>query len=507
MAMESAPLDTGGGARPGAPAGEITGNRNLRKSLNFLLVIGVSLALMGPSLSANIDVQPAAPLVGRAVPLTFAIATVGVLFVAWAFIRLSQDFNHAGSVFGLVGATLGSRAGVVAGWALFGTYTLFSVTSAIAGGIFASALVRQLGLWTAPAAWFPYAAALIFLVIVALLAIIPVRGGTRLLLFFEGATILLVLLVCLITAVRLIQGSGPGHLKFTMSVFEPTRQVGISTLFLGVVFGFLAFGGFEGACTMGEEATNPRRQIPRAVLGTVIVGGIFYTVTSALMVMGFGTSPRALSAFQASGSPLGFLGQNYVTAWVGDLITIGTMFSAFAGVLGLVIGASRLLFAITRAGSPRPIPLTAVSRRWGTPVGAVSAIVFVALVIVAIFGWGSATPAVTTFGYLGTMGTFLILVAYLMVVLGALKHFFLRRAATTRVLPRWEILIPIAAIVVAGYTFYRNLVPYPSGALFWVPIATLAWLCLALSAMVLTPSLARRIGLRLMEDPGLTRVD
>src|SRR5205823_1843008 len=131
-------------------------------------------------------------------------------------------------------------------------------------------LVRQTGLWPTPAAWFPYAAALCFLAIVVLLAIIPVRRGTEVLLLFEAATILLVLAVCAVTAIRLIQGTGPGHLNFTTSVFEPTPQIGISTLFLGVVFGFLAFGGFEGACTMGEEATNPRHQIPRAVLGTVI---------------------------------------------------------------------------------------------------------------------------------------------------------------------------------------------------------------------------------------------
>ena len=74
----------------------------------------VSLALMAPSMAANINPQGTADTgVGRAVPLAFALATIGVLLIAWTFVRLTQRFNHAGSVYGFVGATLGPRAGVI----------------------------------------------------------------------------------------------------------------------------------------------------------------------------------------------------------------------------------------------------------------------------------------------------------------------------------------------------------------------------------------------------------
>jgi amino acid transporter len=53
--------------------------------------------------------------VGRAVPLAFALATVGVLLIAYSFVRLCQRFHHAGSVYGFVGVTLGPRSGIVAG--------------------------------------------------------------------------------------------------------------------------------------------------------------------------------------------------------------------------------------------------------------------------------------------------------------------------------------------------------------------------------------------------------
>ena len=94
----------------------------LRRELSVWEAIGLSLALMAPSMAANINPQGTAGTVGRAVPLAFLLATFGVLLIAYTFVRLCQRFHHAGSVYGFVGATLGARAGVIAGWALLGTY-------------------------------------------------------------------------------------------------------------------------------------------------------------------------------------------------------------------------------------------------------------------------------------------------------------------------------------------------------------------------------------------------
>ena len=89
---------------------------------------------MAPSMAANINPQGMAGAVGRAVPLTFALATVGVLLVAYTFVRLTSASTTPGSVYGFVGATLGPRAGVVAGGRLIGTYTFYAVVTAMAAG-------------------------------------------------------------------------------------------------------------------------------------------------------------------------------------------------------------------------------------------------------------------------------------------------------------------------------------------------------------------------------------
>src|ERR1700691_2910855 len=212
------------------PAGDLPG---LKRSLSVWSAVGLSVALMAPSMAANINPQASAGTAGRAVPLTFLIAAVGVLLVAYSFVRLCQYFHHSGSVYAFVGATLGPRAGVVAGWGLLGTYTFYAVVTSTAAGIFGTAFLSAVGAWPHPPSWAPF---LLAGVVVAL--------------------------------VRLLAGNAPGGHHFTLTVFAPTPGTGFSPLFLAVVFGFLSFAGFEASSTLGEETTHPTRDIPRAILGT-----------------------------------------------------------------------------------------------------------------------------------------------------------------------------------------------------------------------------------------------
>ena len=86
---------------------DMTQGPRLRRELSIWAAIGISLALMAPSMAANINPQGAATTVGRAVPLAFVLATIGVLLVAYTFVRLCQQFHHAGSVYGFVAPSWG----------------------------------------------------------------------------------------------------------------------------------------------------------------------------------------------------------------------------------------------------------------------------------------------------------------------------------------------------------------------------------------------------------------
>ncbi len=101
----------------------------LRRELHFWETIALSIGIMAPTAAMALNGTAPAALIGRAIPLAFIFATVGILFVSWAFIRLSRYFSHAGSVYALSGITLGPHAGFLAGWALFGTYLAFTAAS------------------------------------------------------------------------------------------------------------------------------------------------------------------------------------------------------------------------------------------------------------------------------------------------------------------------------------------------------------------------------------------
>ena len=247
---------------------------------------------------------------------------------------------------------------MVAGWGLLGTYTFYAVVTSTAAGIFGTAFLKSdEGLAEPPQSWAPFLLAGVALALTLAVAVFPARRGANVLLSVEGATVALILIVTVIVLVRLLSGSAPSNHHFTLSVFTVPAGTSFSPLFLGVVFGFLSFAGFEAAATLGEEATHPTRDIPRAILGTAIFGGIYFVVVTAVEMMGFGTSKAGVTAFASSPSLLGDLGTSYVGAWIGDIITLGTTISAFGCCLASTVAASRLTYALARdaagcAGGP-----------------------------------------------------------------------------------------------------------------------------------------------------------
>ena len=482
----------------------------LARELNIWEAIGISVALMAPSMAANINPQGVVGLVGRAVPLTFALATVGVLLVAYTFVRLTQRFHHSGSVYGFVGATLGPRAGVVAGWGLLGTYTFYGVVTATAASRFLLAFLDSTGIWSSPPDGLALLLVAIVLVGVFWLTISPIRLGTRFLLIVEGATVALILIVALVVLARLAGGNGPSGQGITLSPFTLSSGTGASAIFLGIVFGFLSFAGFEAAATLGEETKHPRRDIPRAILGTAVFGGVYFVFVTWVEVMGFGADEKGLEAFASSGSLFGDLGTQFVGEWLGDLITIGAAISAFGCALACSVGASRLLFALARDGIA-PGSLAAVSSTKRTPVRA-SAVVAVAVLVLELVLWvvyrptvapdaeGYQAASLSVFIASGVIGTLILLVAYVLATVGVVNLLFLGRR---REVATWEVAIPVLALALLGYTLYKNVYPFPEGKAAVPALLSLFWLALGVGYVLVAPGAARRAGEKLTNDEGL----
>ena len=283
-------------------------------------------------------------------------------------------------------------------------------------------------------------------------------------------------------------------------MFSLPAGIPLSTIFLGVVFGFLSFAGFEAAATLGEETKQPRRDIPRAILGVAIFGGIYFFVVTAVEVMGFGTSAKGVTAFINSTSLIGDLGTSYVSSWLGTLITLGAMVSAFGCALACTVGASRLTFAMGRDGI-LPARFATVSERRRTPTVATLAVVLAAYVIIAFTWFVLGGDPFTLFLESGTIGTLILLVVYILATIGMVKLVFFSGDNTVR---RWELIIPVLGVIVLGYTLFRNIWPLPTGVAWWGPAVTIAWFVVGIAWVLARPAATRRAGELLTRSEGLS---
>ena len=90
--------------------------------------------------------------------------------------------------------------------------------------------------------------------------------------------------------------------------------------------------------------------------------------------------------------------------------------------------------------------------------------------------------------------------AYVLATFGAIRLLFFQRKMTV---PGWQIVFPLAALVVLGYTIYRNVLPYPkSGPPHWFPIVAGGWILLCALVVVVARNAADRLGRSLAADEG-----
>ncbi len=466
--------------------------RGLKQELKLVDAAAFSAGLIGPVGAMALLGTGAAPILGRAVTWSFIFALIGVSLVAYCFIRMSRHISHSGSVYALVGSTLGPQAGFFAGWALLGAYTGIALGSGVEIGFFFTQFLNLTGI-SSTHEWIVIV--LVALGIIGLLAFTEIKIITRTLLFSELIGVVLVTILSIVIIVTLIAGSGPHGRSFNLQFLSFQSGTGFSTISKAALYGFLAFAGFEGAAALGEETANPKREIPRAIRVALTVVGAFYILTIIGQSIGYGPSKAGVAAF-AGGSPYSDLAKIYVGKFLAEVLILAATVSLFAICLGCSAGAARILFALARDGTGKRTGLAGVSRQ-GAPV--VALMVILLIVLGGMIGQRVAhvSSENATF-YSLQLGTLCILVAYLMATLGAIKFLFFDGKVPT---PKWQIIIPALGAVFVGYTLVKNIVgePFPYNRF---PIVVGIYLLLGLATVVATPGLAGRVRNGLLMSSG-----
>jgi amino acid transporter len=487
MATEvTSPPDTGGEGQ------------GLHQELKLVDAAAFSVGLIGPVGAIGLLGTGAALIIGRAVTLSFVFAVIGVALVGYCFIKLSQHISHTGSVYALVGTTLGPHAGFFAGWALMGAYIAIGCGSTIEIGLFAGNFLNDTFGATISQWWW---LALIGLAGVSAVAFNEIRIITRALLTSEVIGAVLVTVLSVVILATVIFSSGPKGQTFTLNFLALPSGSGIGTIAKAAVYGFLAFAGFEGAAALGEETSSPKTEIPRAIKTAIIVVGAFYLLTAAAQSLGYGANASGAKAF-GDGLPFSDLGAGYIGHWYADLLNLMATISLFAISLGVAAGGARIMYALARDATGKRSGLAGLSRHGQPGVALVVAFVIIGVnLIVEQLAGESVISA--TFSAL-QVGTVLILVAYALATVGAIRFLFLGGGgADGPKVPAWQILIPILGGAFVCYTIFRNVFIGQTGANANTPYIEGAYLLIGLAIVAIAPGLARRVraGLAAGEAP------
>lgn len=302
--------------------------------LPFGEVLAQSFAVIAPTTIPASNLGLIVALSGNGTWLSFLIGMVGLMFVSININQFASRSASPGSLYSYIAKGLGPTAGVICGWSLVLAY-LFTGMSVLCGfANFSSSLIGHLG-------FHPSAITLLAIgaVIAWYAAYKDIQLSAMAMLWLEGASI------ALIAVLGIIIWAHKGFaIDFTQLALHDTTPGGIAT---GLVLVLFAFSGFESATSLGDEAQNPLRSIPRAVMGSAILAGLFFVSMTYVEVLGFSGTGVSITTTE---EPLGFLSKLAGVGFLGDLVAFSALFSFFACVLGSINPAARVCFTMARHG-------------------------------------------------------------------------------------------------------------------------------------------------------------
>jgi amino acid transporter len=440
----------------------------LLSRLSLPEAIGLSLAVISPTVTAAFNITLVVQATGPAAPLTFAIGTVAMALIALSFMAFTHRVAHAGSAYAYIAHTFGRRMGFVAGWTMLLTYLGFATGFAALVGSFSSAALKQAFGVDGPALWLGIGGG--GMLVAWWLAYRDMRLAGRLMLWLEGAAVVGILGLC----ISILHQAHPGMAQ-TVETFRPSSSFGgWPGLGFGLVFGVLCFAGFEGAATLGEETVHPRRNIPIALFATVIGSGVFFVFIAYCEVIGFGSS--GIKALADSQAPLNDLALRYASPGVAIALDLAAAVSCFSGILGCMAASGRILFALGRVGlSPT---LAGVHAVHGTPASAVSAAAI--LIILPFALWAPFVGAANFYSYSSTIAALALILVYIAVGVGEVVE------ASREGRSLWPIACTLGPLLLL-WVLYCNLYPVPGFPNNLWPYVALGWMLFAWVIMRMRP--------------------
>lgn len=465
-----------------------TGSPTLaRNAIGLTEVLFQSITHMAPAVATALSIGAATSFAGGITPLAVLFAMIAVLFTAYSMSELARHLPSAGGMYTYVSRGLGSFFGWLMAWSFALAEPL--IMPILLGGFgFYGAIFLSTYLGIAfELAWIVLAvlSGLVVWFLIYRGIALSMRAGVIL-----GAIEIGIFL--LISALLIVNAE-----ENTLSVFVPGED-GVLPAFQGMIFCLLAFIGFEAAAPLGEETAEPRRTIPRAVIWSAVLVGLFYVFNMYAATVFFG--PDRMGDFLAAngGDPWGGMATEVLGTLGGLLVIFAILNSCVANANASATAATRSLFAMGRA--------TLISRwfaalhpEYRSPVNAVH---FQAILgIVVAIGLGllladdpfEGAAGLNVYVWLGTLVGLLFAGMYIAVNLACIGYFMRERRDEFNPLKHLVVpilgvlaMIPAVLAVIGGVTIPIldvELSPYENSLRWTAPVVGV-WIVLGVIAYV-----------------------
>lgn len=322
----------------------------LRRRLSRIDLVAIGVAtIIGAGIFVTTGVA-AATKAGPAIMLSFVVAGVICVLVGLCYSELASMTPSAGSAYTYTLHSMGEQSAFLVGWNLLLEYVVAGAAVAIGWSGLLDAALKSLFGWHLPDALTagPGSGGIVNLPAVLIVAGVAVVLGLDIKI---AATVVKVLVALTILVLILVVAVGAPHIN--VGNWTPFAPFGAGGVVAGAALAFFAYLGFDVVATSAEETKDPARDVPWGIIGSVVIATVLYILVAGVLT---GVAPyTSLNNDAPVATALEALG----AGWIGGVILVGSVIALTKGLLTVMYGQTRLVFAMCRDGLlPRGLSTT-----------------------------------------------------------------------------------------------------------------------------------------------------
>lgn len=350
----------------------------LKRVLSVWDLIGLGIgAIIGAGIFATVGTaaagDPARPGAGPGIVLSFVLTAAVCGLAALCYAEMAAMVPIAGSAYTYAYATLGEIFAWVIGWDLIIEYAVGNVAVAISWSGYFCELLRGLGI-TVPA----WASTDLRTALASpeILAAAPRVLGIPVVVNLPAMGIVLLITWVLVRGIRESSRTNAMMVAIKLAVltffvavglfyvqpenYRPFLPNGWHGVWAGAAIVFFAYIGFDAVSTAAEECRNPARDLPRGIIGSLVISTLIYVAVAAVVT---GMVPWNELA---TAEPLTVAMNRYNLGWAAGIVAVGSVAAHTAVLLVFQLGQPRIFYAMARDGL-LPQAFARVHPRYRTP--------------------------------------------------------------------------------------------------------------------------------------------